>query len=95
MAEIDELKERTEASLAKFKERADALREDVSDARAATKVQMKAMIQRLDEKYERASERFGDLKSSTATTRADYQELHDEIVQDLQSMVKTIRRRIR
>lgn len=95
MADTDELKERTEASLAKFKERAEALREDLSDARAATKVQMKAMIQRLDEKYERASQRFDDLKSSSATTRADYQELHDEIVDDLQSMVKTIRRRIR
>jgi len=95
MAEIDELKERTEASLAKFKERANELREDLSDARAATKVQMKAMIQRLDEKYERATDRFKDLKSSSATTKADYQELHDEIVDDLQSMLKTIRRRIR
>ena len=95
MADTDELKERTEASLKKFKERADNLREEVSDARAATKVQIKAMIERLDEKYERAQSRFDDLKSSTATTKSDYQELHDEIVEDLQSMVRTIKRRIR
>lgn len=95
MAETDELKERIEASLAKFEERANELREDLSDARAATKVQMKAMIQRLDEKYERATERFKSLKSSSASTKADFQDLHDEIVQDLQSMLKTIRRRIR
>lgn len=95
MADIDELKDRTEASLKKFKERADNLREEVSDARAATKVQIKAMIERLDEKYERAQARFDDLKSSTATTRSDYQALHDEIVDDLQSMVRTIKRRIR
>ncbi len=95
MADTDELKDRTEASLKKFKERADNLREEVSDARAATKVQIKAMIERLDEKYERAQSRFKDLKSSTTTTKADYQQLHDEIVDDLQSMVRTIRRRIR
>ena len=95
MADIDELKERTEASLEKFKERADNLREEVSDARAATKVQIKAMIERLDEKYEKAQSRFGDLKSSTTTTKSDYQQLHDEIVDDLQSMVRTIKRRIR
>lgn len=95
MADIDDLKERTEASLAKFKERSAALREDLSDARAATKVQMKAMIQRLDEKHERLSERFSGLKRSTTTTKADYQRFHDEIVDDLQSMLKTIRRRIR
>lgn len=95
MADTDELKDRTEASLKKFKERADNLREEVSDARAATKVQIKAMIERLDEKYERAQSRFKDLKKSTTTTKADYQQLHDEIVDDLQSMVRTIRRRIR
>lgn len=95
MADIDDLKERTEASLGKFKERAAALREDLSDARAATKVQMKAMIQRLEEKHDRLTERFDGLKRSTTTTKADYQRLHDEIVDDLQSMVKTIRRRIR
>ena len=95
MADTDELKERTEASLAKFKERANELREDLSDARAATKVQMKAMIQRLDEKHERATERFEDLKKSSASTKADFQRLHDDIVDDLQSMLKTIRRRIR
>lgn len=93
---MDDLTERTEASLRKFKERADQLREDLGDARAATKVQMKAMIQRLDAKYEEAEERLGELKrSSAAGKKEDIRKLHDEIVDDLQSMVKTIRRRIR
>lgn len=90
---MEELQERTEASLRKFKERADQLREDLSDARAATKVQMKAMIERLDRKYERAEQRFKELKGSGSDE--ELQKLHDEIVEDLQSMVKTIRRRIR
>lgn len=95
MADTDEIKDRIEASLTKFKDRADNLREDVSDARAATKVQIKAMIERLDEKYEAAQASFDDLKSSTTTTKSDYQQLHDEIVDDLQSMIRTIKRRIR
>lgn len=95
MADTDEIKDRIEASLTKFKDRADNLREDVSDARAATKVQIKAMIERLDEKYEAAQASFDDLKASTTTTKSDYQQLHDEIVDDLQSMIRTIKRRIR
>jgi preprotein translocase subunit SecA len=93
---MDDLTERTEASLKKFKERADQLREDLGDARAATKVQMKAMIQRLDAKYEEAEKELDRLKSSQAAgKKEDIRKLHDEIVDDLQSMVKTIRRRIR
>jgi len=93
---MDDLTERTEASLRKFKERADQLREDLGDARAATKVQMKAMIQRLDAKYEQAEKRLDKLKSSQAAgKKEDIRKLHDDIVDDLQSMVKTIRRRIR
>lgn len=93
---MDDLTERTEASLKKFKERADQLREDLGDARAATKVQMKAMIQRLDAKYEEAEKKLDQLKSSQAAgKKEDIRKLHDEIVDDLQSMVKTIRRRIR
>ena len=95
MADLDEIKERTEAHLKKYRERATVLRDDLSDARAATKVQMKAMIERLEEKAEEAESRFDDLKSSSATTRSDYQELLDHLTDDWQSMLKTIRRRIR
>lgn len=95
MPDIDEIKSRTEARIEKYRDRANALRDDLSDARAATKVQMKAMIERLEEKIERAEERYDDLKSSSATTASDYQALLDELMDDWQSMIKTIRRRIR
>lgn len=93
--DMKDLKDRTEASLEKFKNRANELREELGDARAATKVQIKAMIERLEEKHEAAGERFDELTSSTATGRQELQELHDQIVDDLKSMRKTIRRRIR
>lgn len=94
MADIDQIKDRTEAHLEKYRERALTLRDDLSDARAATKVQMKAMIERLEEKAEEAESRYKDLKSSSATTRADYQDLLDELTDDWRSMLKTMRRRI-
>lgn len=94
MADIDQIKDRTEAHMKKYRERATQLRDDLSDARAATKVQMKAMIERLEEKVEKAESRYDDLKSSSATTRSDYQDLLDDLMDDWQSMLKTIRRRI-
>jgi len=92
---MDDLQERTEASLEKYRERALQLREDLGDARAATKVQMKAMIERLEEKYEEAEEEFDRLKKAGSTTRDEWQKLHDEVVSEFQTMAKTIRRRIR
>lgn len=91
----DDLKERTEASVAKLKERSEELRDELGDARAATKVQIKAMVERLDNKYEVAKERLDALNRSRSETQQDWKELYDEVVADLKSMGKTIRRRIR
>lgn len=94
-SQLDDLLEKTEASLNKFKERAEQLRGEIDDARAATKVQMKAMVERLDNKYEKARERLNGLKRSSSATVEEAKRLHDDVVSDLQSMVKTIQRRIR
>lgn len=85
-----EIHDRTRANLQKFKDRADELREELGDARAATKVQMKAMIERLEEKHEEAKERYDKVKRS----EEDLKEFHDALVSELQTMMKTIRRRI-
>ncbi|HKK26504.1 MAG TPA: hypothetical protein VKB18_00310 [Gemmatimonadota bacterium] len=92
-SQIDQLIERTEASLAKFKDRAEQLRSEISDARAATKVQMKAMVERLEKKYRASEKKLKELKSSGGP-REEIEELHSQIVSDLQSMVRTIKRRI-
>lgn len=92
-AQIDQLIEKTEASLAKFKDRAEQLRSEISDARAATKVQMKAMVERLEKKYRTSEKKLKELKSSGGP-REEIEELHSQIVADLQSMVRTIKRRI-
>jgi len=92
-SQIDQLIERTEASLAKFKDRAEQLRSEIGDARAATKVQMKAMVERLEKKYRACEKKLEELKSSGGP-REDIEELHSQIVSDLQSMARTIKRRI-
>lgn len=92
-AQADSYLERTETSLEKYKERSAQLQSELGDARAATKVQIKAMIQRLDQKYEDYEARFSSLRRSSPD-RNEIRALHDEIVSDLQTMVKTINRRI-
>lgn len=92
-SQIDQLVERTEASLAKFKDRADQLRSEIADARAATKVQMKAMVDRLEQKYRESEKKLHNLQSAGGP-REDIEELHTQIVSDLQSMARTIKRRI-
>lgn len=93
-SQLDDLLEKTEASLKKFKEREEQLRAEIDDARAATTVQLKAMVERLEMKYERAQERLDELKGSSSATLEEVKRLHDGVVSDLQSMVKTIKRRI-
>jgi predicted DNA-binding protein YlxM (UPF0122 family) len=92
-AQIDQLIERTEANLAKFKDRAAELRTEIGDARAATKVRIKAMVDRLEAKYEESEKKLHDLKKAGGP-REDIEALHSEIVDDLQSMARTIKRRI-
>lgn len=94
MASTSDLIERTEASLEKYKQRADELREELSSARAATKVQIKAMVQRLEEKYDDASSKLKELRDSS-DGKDDLEKLHREVTSDLSDMVRTIKRRIR
>ena len=92
--EYQQLVERTEATLEKFKERADSLRDELSDARAATKVQMKAMIARLEQKYEDGQEKLSSLRRNGADAVDELGRLHHKIVSDLSDMKRTIERRI-
>ena len=87
------LVERTEATLEKFKERAEELKGELGDARAATKVQLKAMIARLEKKYEGAKGEFDRLKRNGSEVE-ELGKLHQRIVSDLSDMKRTIDRRI-
>jgi wobble nucleotide-excising tRNase len=91
--QIDQLIEKTEASLSKFKDRADQLRSEMGDAKASTKVQIKAMVERLEAKYRQSEQKLEGLKKSGGS-REDIEALHGKIVDDLQSMLRTINRRI-
>ncbi len=92
--EYQSLVERTEATLDKFKERAEQLRAELGDARAATKVQMKAMIARLEKKHEGARTEFDRLKRNGGAQVEELGKLHQRIVSDLSDMKRTIDRRI-
>jgi chromosome segregation ATPase len=89
-AEVDSLLERAEAALEKFRERADVMRDDLGDAKAATKVRMKAMIARLDAKYDRAKDRLSELKQNGASD--EIEEFHQKIVSELADMKRTVKR---
>lgn len=88
-----ELADRAEAAVEKFKQHAEELKEEVGNARAATKVQIKAMIQRLENQYDEAKERLSELKGADDTD--ELSRFHQEIKGKLADMKKTINRRIR
>lgn len=87
-----EIADRAEAAVEKYKQHAEELKEEVGNARAATKVQIKAMIQRLENQYEEAKERLSELKGGDTD---ELHRFHQEIVGKLADMKKTIKRRIR
>ena len=91
--EHDQLVARTEATLEKFREDADDLKESLAVAKAATKVQLKAMIHRLEKKYDGGKVRLSELKNEGSTE--EISEMHQKIVSDLSDMRRTISRRIR
>lgn len=93
--EYEQLVERTQATLEKFRERAEELKEELSDARAATKVQIKAMIQRLEKKYEEGKEELSSLRRGGSDNAEQIGRLHQKIVGSLSDMKRTIDRRIR
>ncbi|MGH7540280.1 MAG: hypothetical protein ACRELC_04715, partial [Gemmatimonadota bacterium] len=90
--EYQQLVERTQATVEKFKERADELRGELGEARAQKKVQIKAMIDRLERKYDGAKARLAQLSGEDSIEALG--ELHQKVVSDLSDMKRTMERRI-
>lgn len=92
--EYQQLVERTEATLEKFRERAESLKEELAHASASTKVQLKAMIDRLEKKYEAGRTRLAALRRGGSDNSEELGRLHQQIVASLSDMKRTIDRRI-
>ena len=89
------LVDRTEAAVEKFRERADGLRDEIGEAKAAAKVRYKAMIARLDHKYDGARSKLDELKEAGEDSLDQLHELHEKLVAELTDMKRTIDRRLR
>lgn len=94
-SQFEDLAKETEETLEKFKKRAASLQEEVDDARAATRVQMKAMVERLEKKYDEGSARLAELRQNGSEGLEELRRFNRKLVNDLQDMGRTIRRRIR
>lgn len=94
-SQFEKLAQDTEETLEKFKKRAAALQEDVDDARAATRVQMVAMVERLEKKYDEGRTRLSEIRSNGSEGLEELRRFNRKLVNDLQDMGRTIRRRIR
>ena len=91
---FNNLVDRTEAAVEKFRERADGLRDEIGEAKAAAKVKYKAMIARLDHKYDGAKVRLDELKEEGEGSLEKLNELHERLVRELSDMKRTIDRRL-
>jgi len=94
--DFDQLVERTQATVEKYRERAEELREELRQARAGRKVQIMAMIDRLERKYDGAKEKleeFADSKTEDSTKALG--DFHQRVVSELSDMKRTIDQRIR
>ena len=87
--------DRTEAAVEKFHERAEGLREEIGEAKAAAKVKYKAMIARLDNKHTQAKTRLEELKKEGEGSLDQLDALHNKLVSELSDMKRTIDRRLR
>lgn len=94
-SQFDSLLEETEETLEKFDKRAKELRKEHDERRAATKVQIKAMVERLEKKYEDLSSELEEIRDAGSDRADDLKRLNRKVVNDLKDMGKTIRRRIR
>lgn len=92
--EYQQLVERTGVALAKFRERAESLQDQLGTVSAATKVQVKAMVARLEKKYERGTARLSSLEDAGLDHAEELERLHQETVNSLSDMTRTIDRRI-
>lgn len=93
-SQFESLAKETEETLERFKKRAAALREEHDQRRAATKVQIKAMVQRLEKKYDEGQERLEELRNEGSDALEELRRFNRGLVNDLQDMARTIRRRI-
>lgn len=92
---FDQIMERTQATVEKYREGAEELRGELNGARASRKVQLMAMIDRLERKYDGAKERLEEFAGSTADGTAEaLGDFHQKVVSELSDMKRTIERRI-
>ncbi|WP_419165019.1 hypothetical protein [Candidatus Palauibacter sp.] len=92
----EQLLQRTNATVEKYREGAEELRTKLREARAGRKVQIMAMIDRLERKYDGAKTRLDELSDSEneGSSRA-LGALHQKVVSELSDMKRTIQTRIR
>jgi len=94
--DFDQLVERTQATVEKYRERAEELREELRQARAGRKVQIMAMIDRLERKYTNSKEKLEEFTDSKAEDSAQaLGDFHQKVVSELSDMKRTIDQRIR
>jgi hypothetical protein len=91
--DYQQLVDRTEATVEKFREGAEELREMLGEARAGRKVQILAMSDRLEKKYEGAKVNLAALTPSTPLEEIG--QMHQKIVSELTDIKPTIKHRIR
>lgn len=94
--DFDQLVARTSATVEKYRERAEELREELRAARAGRKVQIMAMIDRLERKYDGAKEKLEEFSGNSADDAAQaLGDFHQKVVSELSDMKRTIDQRIR
>ena len=92
----EQMIERTTATLEKYREGADELKEVLGKARAGRKVQILAMIDRLEHKYDGNKLKLEELADfDEEAPSAELGVFHQKIVSELSDMRRTIERRIR
>lgn len=91
----EQLLQRTTATLEKYREGAEELRVKLREARAGRKVQIMAMIDRLERKYDGAKTRLEELADTEEGNSRALNALHQKVASELADMKRTIKTRIR
>ncbi|WP_419939497.1 hypothetical protein [Candidatus Palauibacter sp.] len=92
----EQMLQRTTATVEKYREGAEELRVKLREARAGRKVQIMAMIDRLERKYDGAKTRLEELSDSEEDGNSKaLGVLHQKVVSELSDMKRTIQTRIR
>ena len=91
----EQLLQRTTATLEKYREGAEELRVKLREARAGRKVQIMAMIDRLERKDDGEKTRLEELADSEEGNSRALSSLHQKVVSELADMKRTIKTRIR